>query len=485
MSGPRHARARTHRSWPQRLVIVLGVVLTLTFASTAGGVGYLYWRLGDVRVFDDVTVDAVDHPTQPRNYLVVGSDLRSEGDGDFGQTVGERADTIMVVRFDPTTHQAYLLSLPRDLWVELPDGDHNRINAAYGRGRQALIDTIRHNFGIDVHHYVEVNFRAFEQVVATIGGVNMFFPTPMRDRESGLDVPEPGCVLLDGGQALAFARARHLEYRTDEGWETDPTGDLGRISRQQVFVRRVVAQALTRNLFNPVTLNGLLDATLSNVGLDPVLGQRDTLLGLADELDGFTLDNLHSYSIPAIGFRTSGGAAVLRIDDARARPIFNIFRGVSPDSFVASDITVSVLNGSGVPGQAGAVRDALGVVGFMTGRPATADGDYARTTIYYHPDWAGSADLLARHLTSGADLVPDPSLGPAELVLVTGTDFTTVMDRPAADLPTTTTAPTGSSSSTSDPVATTTTTALPAAPPTSTTVIGIVPGDPPPGVACG
>jgi len=459
--------------------------------TAAGGVGYVYWRLGHVHVFDDLSVDVVEAPDEPRNYLLVGSDVRTEGDSDFGQTTGERSDVVMLVRFDPETKQAYTASLPRDLWVELPDGGHDRINAAYAEGgRQYLIDTIRLNFGIDVNHYVEVDMAGFGRLVDAIGGVNMYFTTPMRDGLSGLDIPAAGCVTLNGGMAVAFARARHLEYRSESGrWRTDPTGDLGRISRQQLFLRKVMEQALAKNLLNPVTLNSLMGIALDSVGFDPELGQRDALLDLADRLQSFDLNNLHSFSIPVEQFRTSGGAAVVRIEETAARPVLNVFRGMDAESFQVGDISVSVLNGSGVSGQAGQVRDALDFVGFATTEPSTAERDYARTTILYAPGWDAAADLLSRHLTSGAAVEEDASLGPGEVILITGTDFTTVMEQPAPPTtaaPTITTQPDDEVTSTTGSIAggITTTTVAPLET-TSTTVIGVVPGEPPPGVVCG
>ena len=495
MSAPRHARKappRRSRSWPQRLVIATGVVLSVALLTAAGGVGYVYWRLGQVQVFDEVSVDEVEAPEEPRNYLIVGSDARSETDGDFGETLGERSDVVVLVRFDPASQQAHMVSLPRDLWVELPDGGHDRINAAYAEGRQQLIEAIRLNFGIDVNHYVEVDMAGLSRLVDAIGGVSMYFDTPMRDDLSGLDIPSSGCTVLSGGMAVAFARARHLEYQTESGWRTDPTGDLGRISRQQVFVRRVLEQAMAEDLFNPVTVNNLSGIALDSVGFDATLGRRETLLDLAGQLNDFELQNLHTLMLPVEPFRTSGGASVVRMDEDLARPVLNVFRGMEPDSFEKADVSVTVLNGSGVSGQAGQVTDALDIVGFTTGQPSTADGDYTSTTIVHAPGWAEAADLLARHLTSGAVLEEDESLGPGELLLITGTDFTTVMETPA---PTTTATPettttvepeSGEVTTTTGSVAggiTTTTVALPET--TSTTVIGVVPGDPPPGVDCG
>jgi anionic cell wall polymer biosynthesis LytR-Cps2A-Psr (LCP) family protein len=205
MSRGRHARkpaARTSRSWAQRVLLGLGIVVTITLLTAAAGVGYVYWRLGQIRVFDDVTVDAVEAPELPRNYLLVGSDVRSETDADFGQTVGERSDTVILVRYDPESQQAYMTSLPRDLWVELPEGGHDRINAAYAAGRQTLIDTIRLNFGVDINHYVEVDMVGFGRLVDAIGGVNMFG----RRGVAGTPIP-PATWAASPGNSSSCARS--------------------------------------------------------------------------------------------------------------------------------------------------------------------------------------------------------------------------------------------------------------------------------------
>ena len=114
---------------------------------------------------------------------------------------------------------------PRDLWIPMADtGQNDRINAAYGRGRQVLVDTIRKDFGIEINNYIEVDFGGFKGLVDAIGGVPMYFSTPMRDTHTGLDIPEAGCVNLDPQQALDFARSRYLEYQDSRGrWQTDPS----------------------------------------------------------------------------------------------------------------------------------------------------------------------------------------------------------------------------------------------------------------------
>ena len=126
----------------------------------------------------------------------------------------KRSDTILLVRIDPVAGTVKMLSFPRDLWVPIADtGQNDRINAAYGRGRQVLVDTIRKDFGVDVNNYIEVDFRGFKGLVDALGGVPMYFDTAMRDSNTGLNITQPGCVTLNGDEALAFARSRHLQFK--------------------------------------------------------------------------------------------------------------------------------------------------------------------------------------------------------------------------------------------------------------------------------
>ncbi|MGB1387093.1 MAG: LCP family protein, partial [Ilumatobacteraceae bacterium] len=200
----------------------------------------------------NVLDDPVDLPSE--NYLLVGSDTRegiSEDDPDFGVigdtnvVSGRRADTIMVLRRERDGGAA-IVSLPRDLWVEIPGtGGSNRINAAYNGGAERLVATVVETLGIPIHHYVEVNFVGFRDIVNELGGVTICFPYPTRDLKTGLDQPA-GCNLLDGLQALAFARSRSYQEFREGIWQTDPTADIGRTQRQQQFISAAADGAIAR-----------------------------------------------------------------------------------------------------------------------------------------------------------------------------------------------------------------------------------------------
>ena len=139
----------------------------------------------------------------------------------------------------------------------------------------------------------------FEKLVDAVGGVPLWFDAPVRDRHTGLDVPQAECVVLNGEQARKFVRSRYLEYQDEDGdWISDPTADLGRITRQQVFVRRAVAKAVDEGLSNPITLNELVSAGVANVSLDEQLDAGD-LLGIGEAFSKYDSDDLMGYSIPS------------------------------------------------------------------------------------------------------------------------------------------------------------------------------------------
>ncbi len=483
MPGPKHLSA-SRRTGRQLFLLFIGSVLCLLSLTAAGVAGYLNYRFGQITRFD-VAIDGAPASGEPRNYLLVGSDSRAgldeddpanaaffDDEGTVSTDGPQRTDTIMILRVDPDDGTASLMSFPRDLWVPIADdGQPDRINTAFTAGREVLIDTIRENFGIPIHHYVEIDFVGFLGLVESIGGVPFYFDEPVRDTHSGLVIENAGCVTLDSRQSLSFARSRYLEHFDDESgrWKTDPTGDLGRISRQQEFIRRAISTAVSKGLSNPATLNDLVNIGVDFVGLDPTLDVTD-ILGLGRRFAAFDADTLATYSLPATPFRTSAGASVLDLDTRAAEPILNIFRGLDPSELTPGLVEVTVLNGTGGDGLAGDVSAALGAIGFAIGEPGDTVETFDDSTIYYAPGSENAAARVARHLTSPVQFSVDEDLAPGTVSFVVGRDFTTVHDQPSPtvpELPTTTTTTTtttvdddsDSTSTTIAPESTTTTTA--------------------------
>jgi polyisoprenyl-teichoic acid--peptidoglycan teichoic acid transferase len=472
-------------------MLAVGVLVVLSCASAAGAAAYFGLRYSQIDRVEGIDLQALAEG-EPANVLVVGTDSRAGLDPDDpdaagflggGETGCDCTDTIMVVRVDPDETTASVLSLPRDLWVPIADtGERARINSAHAHGEQVLIDTIQQSFGIPINHYVEVDFVGFQRLVDAVGGIPLWFDTPVRDAKTGLSVTEPGCQTLDGEDARRFARSRALEYRDANGrWRTDPTGDFGRITRQQIFIRRAIHKAVGAGLGNPVTLNRLVSAGVENVRLDDNLDAGD-LLALGSRFRSFDADELISYTVPSEPFTTGGGAAVQIPKVRDAEPILNIFRGLPPGTVAPQTVDVTVLNGSGREGQAGDAAGALAAVGFAIVEVGDYPEPVGRTTVLFGDGGHDAARTVARHITGGAPLVHDPDIDDGEVVMVTGADFTTIHDQLAPEG-----SPDDLESTTSTAVAgeegggTTGTTA----PPTTTTVPGHATGEPPPGEECG
>lgn len=491
-SDPHGSRARpahpAGRSWGQRIVITLGALATVLCLLAAGVIAWGWEKFSSI---SQIELALSEPAGPPRNWLLVGTDSRegiSADDPNAGVFLGEavdgkRTDTMMVARVDPGSGRIDLLSIPRDLWVPIAgSGEPARINSAFNGedGAQRLIDTIEAYFGFEIHHYAEVNFVGFQDIVNSLGGVPIWFDTPMRDAGSGLAIETAGCHVLDGFQALAFARSRHLEYFDEGRWRSDGTGDLGRTSRQQYFLRRVVDR--TRGSLNVTdigTIDRVLDVAGKNLTIDQGVGPQD-LLRLGREFAALQGDQIVGHSLPVEGRTTSGGAAVLDLRVAEAQPILDIFRGIPPEPVAASDVSVSVFNGSGVQGQAGLVSEALAAAGFDVGEPATAPAPVTATEIRYAPGQLAQADRLARQLERYPLLIEDPEV--TGVALLTGPDFAAVREQQVAHDPAAFAALTPT---TLVPAPTGTTVPAPAAPAApAEEPVGRVPGPSPEGTAC-
>jgi LCP family protein required for cell wall assembly len=361
---------RRKRSWGQRVLLVVNSIVII--ACFAAAVGLLISRhygnsIARVDINDSPTLTtATDaNGSQPlttaagvtspvetgpvetfpavdpgaKNFLITGADNNACIDPNskyapaFGdrETMGERSDTIMIMRVDPDTRRAAVLSFPRDLWVQIAGRTNkNRINSAYVRNEpQKLIDTIYQNFGVGVDHFIQVDFCAFKTMVDAVGGVTVPFEYPARDTHTGLYVPEPGCFTFDGEHALAYVRSRHYQYFVDGKWKEDPASDLGRVSRQQDFLRRVLASALAKG-FDPGFARNMIDAVQDYVVVDSEL-TISKMLEFAGILTDFEPGEIATYQIEAYNDTISGNAVLVpRIKGDNMQAILAIFKGEAP-----------------------------------------------------------------------------------------------------------------------------------------------------------
>ncbi|MEY3357099.1 MAG: hypothetical protein RIR87_158 [Actinomycetota bacterium] len=360
---PISAETRT-KLRPRSHVVVLVVNLLVAGALVVTG-SLVVWannKVGDRLVVsidggttsgttpDGAPMEGWDYDTsslRAKNFLLTGSDngaCPDKGDGTAGgigdrESFGERSDTIMVLRVDPTINDVAVLSFPRDLWVNIAGTTRQaRINSAFdSKDPNRLIRTIDDNFGVPIDHYVNVNLCAFKEIVDSVGGVKIPFTYRTKDEKVGFREVGPGCVELRGSQALAYVRSRTGYRYFDEAtqkWLSDPTGDIGRINRQQDFLRRSMQRALDRGTTNPATANALLNVALNRVITDDRLTPRD-LLSLAQAMRNLDTSGVSSYTVEW-SMRRIGGESVLIpvIDTESMQAILAVFRGEGDSSVV-------------------------------------------------------------------------------------------------------------------------------------------------------
>jgi LCP family protein required for cell wall assembly len=175
------------------------------------------------------------------NILILGQDRRPDEHG------AARTDTMILATFDPQQPQVALLSIPRDLWVDIPGYGANRINTANyfgdlaqpGYGPTLAVQTVQHNFGATVHRYVELDFSGFVAFIDALGGVEIDVPQTIIDDNyptadygvTTITIPA-GRQYMDGPTALIYARTRHSD------------SDFGRSQRQQQLLQAVVTRML-------------------------------------------------------------------------------------------------------------------------------------------------------------------------------------------------------------------------------------------------
>jgi LCP family protein required for cell wall assembly len=185
--------------------------------------------------------------------MLVGADTSAHR-----QSKGEkrgRADTLMLMRVDIPSRTVSMLSIPRDLIVDIPGHGEDKINAAYAEGGLPLaIRTVRNLTNIDVNHVAQIDFDGFKQVVDDLGGIEIDNPYMVRSGTCGAEcnfdgkrwIFPKGKLKLDGKHALAYARIRKVDERTLELNEQEGA-DLGRARRQQRIIDAIVADVISRD----------------------------------------------------------------------------------------------------------------------------------------------------------------------------------------------------------------------------------------------
>lgn len=439
-------RQKVLRQRRRRRRALISFILLAMVATFVTGVGYVYLQRGLGRISRlDVASVAGDAPGAAVNVLLVGTDSKGESPA-TAQTPGLTADTIEILRVDPGGRSAAIVAVPSELYVPLGAGGagSERVGATFTLGGpDRLVATLRSALGVTINHYVQIDLAGFKGIVDALGGVRLYLPYPARDAGSGLALERAGCVKLDGGQSLAWARGRQVQFLVNGTWQPEGRGDLGRIGRQQDLLRRVLRKALATGMSNPVRLNRLVNAGARDVILDSSLSDS-YVSALGRRYGSLGADQVALQGLPTSPVQLNGNAVqLLRV--AEARPLVDVLNGKAPIEVTTpaaagapasaptgeatpkpGDVMVRVLNGLGAPGAATKAADSLTALGFKVADKGDAPSTSAKTTILYGAGRLAKAQLLQRSLVTSAVLKEDATLQAVDVNLVLGGDYTGV-----------------------------------------------------------
>ncbi len=368
--------------------------------------------------------------------LILGIDRR-QGETDTAY----RTDTMMLVSVDPVAKTAVMLSIPRDLWVEVPGYDTNTINTAnftgdayqYPGGGPALaVKTVYNNLGVTVNYYVRMDFTAFETLIDAIGGIDIDVAEEINDPwyPDGAYGYEPfylaaGHQHLNGHDALRYARTRH------------DSSDIERAKRQQQVVLAVRNKVLSLNMLPtliakaPTLYQALNNSLLTNLTLDQII----SLALLSQDIpEDHIQREVIDYRYVLDQTTDEGRQVLVPIRDKIRELRDRLFTASAPNSpptgvdektlIAAEGAKVEVLNGAGVEGLAKATTEWLKTEGIHVVNFDTADrSDYANSVIVNYTGKPYTTSWLKKTFNvSNIISVSDPN-SPVDVKIILGADW--------------------------------------------------------------
>jgi len=386
--------------------------------------------------------------------------LKGEGDGRInilllgiggpGHDGPDLTDTMLLMSIDPINNNAALLSLPRDLWVKIPNNGYQKINAAYPDGKYASrskketdkindglksVDTVLESvIGIPIHYHAVVDFSAFKQGVDSVGGVTfnvpetLYDPTIAWENHNNPYIAKKGTQTMYGSQALLYARSR------------ETSSDFARGQRQRQLILALKDKVFSLGtLSNPVKVSSLLDSFGNNVYTDFSSNDIMRLQQIFKKIPGNKVGSL-DLTTPPHNLVTTGNMNGLSIVEPRAGltdydAIKNYIRNALKDSFIAKENSqIAIYNSTTIAGLARASANKLQSYGYnvtVVDNTPTATNPQVTTIV----DFSKGRDKYTRHyleqrfkVTSINTLNSSYGVTPPQ-----GTTFVIILGRDAAN----------------------------------------------------
>lgn len=307
MSKPARAieqpRRRGFLTW---FFAVIGIVVALAVMVA----GFYVWRVWSTAsdIERSTTLLPADDAERPAsdaavagsfNYVLMGSDSRGEGDRG-------RSDVLMLAHVPPSRDKVYVVSFPRDMWVQIPGRGMAKINAAYAYGGEALATrTLESLVGVRMDHAAKINFEGFMGLTTELGGVTV-------DNKHASSVGEykwpQGEVTIQGEEALTYVRQRYGL----------PNGDLDRAERQRAVVKAILTKMLSLDVLgNPVKFNEVMGQLGQHFTVDEGLTNQ-VIFSTATSMKVDAGNDIVILQAPISGFGTSGdGQSIDVVNEAQ------------------------------------------------------------------------------------------------------------------------------------------------------------------------
>lgn len=269
----RTTRRQRQPNYNRIIILIAAVVLVAA--------GILAWmQFGGGRDGDNNTSGGIEVSENIMRIMVMGVDKRDDDAG--------RSDTLMVLQVDKKDRRAEILSIPRDTRVQIDGHDYDKINHAYAYGDVPLTQkTVENLLGVPVNYYIKIDVRAFQRIIDALDGIDldvekrMYYEDPWDDNGGLIIDLYPGMQHLDGDKAIQYVRYR------------DGEGDIGRINRQQHFMRAVLVKLLTPDVLP--RLPAVIDEIRSAIDTDmPV----EDMISVGKMLPEFREKGLRSEMLP-------------------------------------------------------------------------------------------------------------------------------------------------------------------------------------------
>jgi LCP family protein required for cell wall assembly len=427
--------------------------------------GYWYFRLQSniskaPLTAGDSTAKPVSDSNDRMQILILGSDTRDGKNSEYGTAEDSsgygQSDVMMLMDISADNKRVNVISFPRDLLVDIPQCKDQKTNKVYPArsgvmineamaeaGIGCAVDTINKLTGLEVDHFMMADFNAVKELSNTVGGVDVCISDAVYDPDSRLRLPK-GTSSVQGEMALAFLRTRHAFA---DG------GDLGRIKGQQGFL-----SSLTRKIKDEGTLSDpgkmlrIADVVTQNLTVDEGLASVPSLLTIGNRLKDIDISKVAFVAVPTTPAAQDPNR--LEIAEPAGTQLFSALRkdvdltdptaptptpsptdpATAPPTAAPTETVppvppydkalqpVTVANGTGVPGRAQEIIQALATGGFTnTGRLEAKA--VAQSVVYYGPDFADvAADVATLLGIPPAQVLPAPAVGGVQVYL--GTDFT-------------------------------------------------------------